>query len=81
MPTAYSPESIMAEKITPPSSRRLAQSWPYTRHARFEELLRESNAAWFKARRFKVNPRMPYLLAEWSDWPLNIIESRVAVHI
>jgi hypothetical protein len=37
----------MAEKYHAPSSRRLAQSWPYTRHARFEELLRESNAAWF----------------------------------
>jgi hypothetical protein len=65
----------------PPSSRSLAQSWPYTRHARFEELLRESNAAWFKVRRLKVNPRMPYLLAEWADWPRNIIDPEVTLYI
>jgi POLQ-like helicase len=62
----------------PPSSRRLAQSWPYPRHTEFEKKLRESNAAWFKARRYAVHPRMPYLLAKWTDWPKNIIVPAVA---
>jgi hypothetical protein len=62
----------------PPSSRRRAQSWSYPRHTEFEKKLRESNAAWFKARRYEVNARMPYLLAKWEDWPKNIIVPAVA---
>jgi POLQ-like helicase len=63
------------------SSRRNAQTWPYPRHREFENQLRESNAQWFAEHRFEVNPRMPYLLSEWDNWPNNIILPEVAAYI
>src|SRR4030043_1398295 len=63
------------------SSRKNAQSWPYTRHKDFEEKLRTSNASWFAERGFSINNRMPYLLEHWEDWPKNIILPEVAQFI
>jgi hypothetical protein len=63
------------------SSRKNAQSWPYSRHKVFEEKLRKSNASWFADRGFSVNSRMPYLLEHWEDWPKNIILPKVAQFI
>ncbi len=63
------------------SSRQNAQTWPYPRHESFEKQLRKANADWFAERKYAVNHRMPYLLAQWSDWPKNILLSEVAVYI
>jgi POLQ-like helicase len=63
------------------NSRRKAQSWPYPRHESFEAKLRDSNANWFAKRGYAVNPRMPYLLEHWEDWPENIILPEVAQFI
>ena len=63
------------------SSRRNAQSWPYPRHAAYEETLRQSNMDWFAERKYAVNIRMHYLLEHWDDWPKNIILPEVAAFI
>jgi len=63
------------------SSRSKAKTWPYPRHAAFEETLHKSNAAWFAARGYAVIGRMPYLLEQWEDWPRNIILPEVAEYI
>lgn len=63
------------------SSRHNAKSWPYPRHLVFEKELRKSNEGWFSERKYKVNPRMPYSLERWEDWPKNIIVPEVALFI
>lgn len=63
------------------SSRSKANSWPYPRYKDFEVQLRASNQRWFAARGLTVNPRMPYLLARWEDWPGNIIVPEVVQYI
>ena len=60
------------------SGRQNVHSWSYPRHAVFEDQLRQSNAAWFLKKGYLVNRRMPYLLADWKDWPKNIILPEVA---
>jgi hypothetical protein len=61
------------------SSRRLAQSWPYPRHRRFEEELRAAAAAWFQERGYKTHPKYPYCLADLeADWRKNLILPEVA---
>lgn len=63
------------------SSRHNALTWPYTRHETYEDQLRNSNNEWFSKRGYAVNRRMPYLLADWADWPKNIILHEVAFFI
>lgn len=63
------------------SSRRNAQTWTYPRHKAFEALLRISNAKWFSTRGYAVNQKMPYILAQWEDWPKNIILPEVVEYI
>lgn len=63
------------------NSRQRARLWPYLRHERFEEQLRESNVRWFAERGYKVNARIPYLLDHWQDWPKNIILPEVSEYV
>lgn len=63
------------------SSRALARTWPYPRHRRFVEAVREAASTWFKSKGFGVNKRYPYILAKWEDWPKNIILPQVAAYI
>ena len=65
------------------NSRRLAQTWPYPRHIRFERALRLAAARWFAERRpsFALHPRYPYILAKWEDWHANIIDDETVRYI
>lgn len=69
----------MADSEFSVSSRRLAQSWPYPRHRRFEEELRTAAAAWFQQRGYQTHPKYPYCLADLeTDWPKNLVLPEVA---
>ena len=61
----------------PSNSRAQARTWPYPRHRTFEESVRQAATQWFKDHGHTVNAQYPYILAEWKDWPANIICSEV----
>jgi len=63
------------------SSRAKSLKWPYPRCGDFEGMLRDAATAWFKAKGFPVSDRQPYILAQWEDWPSNIILPEVARYI
>jgi POLQ-like helicase len=63
------------------SSRSLAYTWPYPRHKDFEKHLRKAAETWFASNGYPVNPKMPYILDKWSNWPHNIILPEVADYI
>lgn len=63
------------------SSRALAQTWGYPRRRQFVGQIRTAAAAWFQSKKMRVDLRHPYILAEWADWPNNIILPEVAEYI
>lgn len=63
------------------SSRALAQTWGYPRHRWFVDQVRTAATAWFRSKELPVNSKYPYILAEWGDWPKNIILTEVAKYI
>ena len=63
------------------NSRQLARTWPYPRHRRFVKEVRSSAASWFQSKGYAVRKKYAYILAEWSDWPKNIILPEVASFI
>lgn len=63
------------------SSRARARTWPYLRHRDFEKRLRQAASAWFENHGFAVSARYPYILADWRQWPQNIILPKVASYI
>ena len=63
------------------NSRILAQTWGYPRHRRFVDQVRVSAAGWFRSKGMQVSSRYPYILAEWKNWPQNIILTEVAAYI
>lgn len=63
------------------NSRQKAKQWPFPRHKQFSINLRSAAATWFREKGFSTHPRMPFCLAEWGDWKLNIILEEVATYI
>lgn len=63
------------------SSRNRAISWPYPRHEDFESELRGRAAAFFRARGYPVRKKYPFILADWEQWPSNIILGNVAAYV
>lgn len=63
------------------SSRQLAKTWPYPRHGTYVRHMRKAAKAWFVSKGFAVNPKHEYCLAEWEDWPRNIILPEVVEYI
>ena len=63
------------------SSRARARTWPYPRHRHFVKALRQKALTWFENHGFAVNARYPYILADWEQWPQNIILPDVADYI
>lgn len=63
------------------SSRSLAQTWGYPRYRHFIKQVRTAAAEWFQAKGMRVHSKYPYILAEWDDWPKNIILPDVASYI
>jgi len=62
------------------SSRELAKSWPFEAHLDFEKRLRNAASQWFKHKGYKTH-KCGYILAEYNDWPKNIISQDVANYI
>jgi hypothetical protein len=60
------------------SSRRRANTWPYPRHDQFESELRNRAASFFQKKGYQAQKKYPFILAEWSQWPSNIILEEVA---
>jgi hypothetical protein len=63
------------------SSRTLAQTWGYPRYRRFVDRVRNAATAWFRSKAMPVNSKYSYILAEWRDWPKNIILAEVSKYI
>ena len=63
------------------NTKQRAKQWPYSRHKQFSKALRAAAATWFSDKQYPVHPRMPFCLAKWDDWRLNIILSEVAEYI
>ena len=63
------------------NSRRLARTWPYPRHVRYQRDLRKIAAAWFEKKGFAVHHKYPFVLQDWNDWPRNIVVPEVADYI
>jgi len=63
------------------SGRAKSLKWSYPRHSDFESMLQDAATAWFKDKGLPVSDRRPYILAEWEDWPSNIILPEVARYI
>ena len=56
-------------------------NWPYPMHRNFVRTVRAAAANWFSAKGFQTDPKYPYILAEWDNWPQNIILPEVSDHI
>lgn len=63
------------------NNRSLAHTWGYPRHRRFVDQVRTAATVWFRSKEMPVNSKYPYILAEWKDWPKNIILDEVAKYI
>ncbi len=63
------------------NSKQRAKQWPYSRHKQFSKALRSAATTWFSEKQYPVHLRMPFCLAKWDDWRLNIILSEVAEYI
>ena len=62
-------------------SKQSARTWSYPRHKNFEKNVRKAAAAWFLDKGYPTNPRYPYILARWEDWPKNILLPEVSKYI
>ncbi len=67
----------MDKKVSP---RELAKSWPFEAHLDFEKRLRNAASQWFKYKRYTTH-KCGYILAEYNDWPNNIISQDVVKYI
>jgi hypothetical protein len=63
------------------NSRQRAKQWPYPRHKYFSKSLRTAAAAWFREKQYPTQDRLPCCLAQWADWPSNIILKDVAAYV
>lgn len=63
------------------NSRQRAREWPYPRQQEFELALRAAAAAWLAQKNYPVHKRYPYILADWNDWPRNILVPEVVQYI
>jgi hypothetical protein len=56
-------------------------NWPYPRYGTFIRSVRAAAAKWFAAHKYRTGPQYAYILAEWEDWPKNIIVPEVSAYI
>ena len=63
------------------SSRANAETWGYPRRREFEKHLQLAATEWFERHGRATSRRHPYLLAEWEQWPENIILPEVAEYV
>jgi hypothetical protein len=62
-------------------NKQSARTWQYPRHKIFEKRIQKAAVAWFAHHGYLTNPRHPYILAKWEDWPKNIILPDVSQYI
>lgn len=63
------------------SSRALARTWAYPRHDDFERPLRAAAEAWFAGKGYACQPKKPYILDSWDQWPQNLIDRRLEQYV
>ena len=61
--------------------RSMAPDWPYPCRQQFERELQRAATAWFETKGLPRHPRYPYCLAEWEQWPCNVILPEVAEYV
>ena len=64
-----------------PSSKKLAQSWPFARYTEYQKILRQAAKACFQESCMETHSKMGYCLASNDDWKNNIICKDVADYI
>ena len=64
-----------------PSSRRLAQSWPFPRYYAYQRKMRETAKRWFDGKNLARDPKYAFILDRWENWPSNLILPEVADYI
>lgn len=63
------------------SSHALALTWAYPRHNKLEKSLRAAAAAWFAHKGYVCQPKKPYILGRWDQWPQNLIDQRLEQYV
>jgi POLQ-like helicase len=63
------------------SSRRRAQRWPYRRYGEYQRGLQATATQWLQGRGKPLDHRYPYILADRTLWPYNIILPEVAAYM
>jgi len=63
------------------TTTRSANTWPYPRRHDFIVNVRKAASNWFLTRGYSTDPKYPYILAAWKDWPKNIILPEVTQFI
>lgn len=74
----------MSHQTRPPedvNTHWSARTWPYPRYSDFSKVVHQVASEWFLARDCETNPKYPYILADWEDWPSNIILPEVSQFI
>ena len=64
-----------------PSSRRLAQSWPFPRYYAYQRMMRETATRWFDGKSLPRDPKYSFILDKWENWSSNLILPEVADYI
>jgi hypothetical protein len=64
-----------------PNSRKLAQTWPFPRRSHIVEQMKQTSETWFVSNNCKLHSKYNYCLANWNDWPRNIILPEVTKYI
>ena len=63
------------------SSRALARAWLYPRRIQFQRKMRETATTYFAEMGYEVDNKYPFIVADWDDWPKNIIVPAVVDYI
>lgn len=63
------------------TSRRLAQSWPFPRYYSYQRKMRATATQWFDSKNLPRDPKYPFILDKWENWPSNLILHEVAQYI
>jgi len=72
---------FMNDDVTVPSSRKLAQSWPFPRYYVYQRMMRETAKQWFDGKALPRDSKYAFILDKWENWPSNLILPEVADYI
>jgi hypothetical protein len=69
------------DDVPVPSSRRLAQTWPFPRYYAYQRKMRETAKQWFDSKDLPRDPKYAFILDKWENWPSNLILPDVVEYI